>query len=217
MRASSHSPKSESGMPKPILRAGVQRKRSQQSSRRMTTGSTSSSMTEPHRARRRLFGLHHAAKAVSFGCSSASAGGMLPIGSRRRRLLNRSTHSRGANRYVDLPPSLFHRLHLRPVRNHVGDLPTPPGRVNRQSRALAQSVWLRPLHPKPPHCRWRRSRARLCVGWWTGWVVVAPETGGDHSARTNSGGLFQNTGSVGVLRQLHCARGHHGLGPVPDP
>ena len=50
---------------------------------------------------RRPYCLSHAAMAVSFSMakyrSSASAGGMKPMGSRSRRLLNQSTHSRVAN------------------------------------------------------------------------------------------------------------------------
>ena len=57
--------------------------------------------TEPPRVCRRLFGLSHAAMAVSSSmawyCVSASAGGILPIGSSSRRWLNQSTHSRVAN------------------------------------------------------------------------------------------------------------------------
>ena len=56
---------------------------------------------EPRREFRRLFCVSHAASAVCSVCrwyaASASAGGRSPIGSRIRRLLNQSTHSRVAN------------------------------------------------------------------------------------------------------------------------
>ncbi len=57
--------------------------------------------SEPRRVYRRPFGLSYAAMAgassMAWYRSSASAGGMLPMGSRRRRLLNQSTHSSVAN------------------------------------------------------------------------------------------------------------------------
>lgn len=56
---------------------------------------------EPRRLGRRPFGLSYAAIAgassMAWYRSSASAGGMFPMGSRRRRLLNQSTHSSVAN------------------------------------------------------------------------------------------------------------------------
>lgn len=56
---------------------------------------------EPRRLCRRPFGLSYAAIAgassMAWYRSSASAGGMFPMGSRRRRLLNQSTHSSVAN------------------------------------------------------------------------------------------------------------------------
>jgi len=51
--------------------------------------------SEPRRVCRRPFGLSYAAMAGS--SSMASAGGMFPMGSRRRRWLNQATHSRVAN------------------------------------------------------------------------------------------------------------------------